>query len=207
MFRALPILGLMLIGVACSGDGAPAGFTPVDSTAIEDSLRFLRPAADAPALGEREVSFWAVRGETREVRIMYRAAAGAADSVELVRFRVEDRSLVSRPDGTPIADGDSILITLRVVDTLRLITEFLPDGLGFSTSRPARLWLKFGEADPDLNGDGVVNGDDTTLLLALRIWRQEQPGDPWTALPSSVDTVSQEVEADIPGFTRYALSY
>ena len=207
MSRAFPMLGLLLAGAACAGDGAPAGSTPVDSTASQDSLHFLRPAATAPALGERLVSFWAVRGETREVRLMYRARPGAADSVEFARFRVEDRSLVNRPDGTPIAQGDSVLITLQVVDTLKLITEFSPQGLDFSSSRPARLWLKFAEADPDLNGDGLVNADDTALLLALRIWRQERPGDPWSTLSSSVDTVSKEVEADIPGFTRYALSY
>jgi hypothetical protein len=193
--------------MGCAGDGTPAGSTPVDSTAAEDSLHFLHPSASGPALGERQVSFWAVRGETREVRIMYRAPAGGGDSVEFARLRVEDRSLVNRPDGTPIAQGDSILITLQVVDTLRLITEFSPQGLQFSASRPARLWLKFGEADPDLNGDGKVDATDTALLLALRIWRQEHSGDPWSLLPSSVDTVSKEVEADIPGFTRYALSY
>jgi hypothetical protein len=207
MSRAFPMLGLLLAGAACAGNGAPVGSTPADSTASQDSLHFLRPAATAPALGERQVSFWAVRGETREVRLTYRARPGATDSVEFARFRVEDRSLVNRPDGTPIAQGDSVLITLQVVDTLKLITEFAPQGLDFSSSRPARLWLKFGEADPDLNGDGLVNEDDTALLLALRIWRQEQPGDPWSMLSSSVDTVSKEVEADIPGFTRYALSY
>ena len=207
MSRTFPLLGLLLAAAACGGDGAPAGSTPVDSTASQDSLHFLRPAAAAPALGERQISFWAVRGETREVRLMYRARPGATDSVEFARFRVEDRSLVNRPDGTPIAQGDSVLITLQVVDTLQLITEFSPQGLAFSSSRPARLWLKFAEADPDLNGDGVVNADDTALLLALKIWRQEHPGDPWSTLPSSVDTVSKEVEADIRGFTRYALSY
>jgi hypothetical protein len=207
MSRLVPILGLVLFGVACSGDGTPAGSSPMDSTAVQDSLHFLHPAAAAPALGERQISFWAVRGDTREVRIMYRAPAGGRDSVEFARFRVESRSLVNYPDGTPIAQGDSVLITLQVVDTLRLITEFSPQGLEFSASRPARLWLKFGEADPDLNGDGKVDSTDTALLLALRIWRQEHPGDPWSLLPSSVDTTSEEVEADIPGFTRYALSY
>ena len=207
MSRPFPILGLVLVGVACAGDGNPVGSTPADSTAVQDSLHFIRPAASAPPLGERQVSFWAVRGDTREVRLMYRARAGGTDSVEFARLRVESRSLVNRPDGTPIAQGDSILITLQVVDTMRLITEFSPQGLEFSASRPARLWLKFGEADPDLNGDGNVDGTDTALLFALRVWRQEQPGDPWSLLPSSVDTVSKEVEADIPGFTRYALSY
>jgi hypothetical protein len=208
MRRPTFLLGPALFVIACSGDGSGGpGPTPQDSTAAQDSLHFLRPAATAPALGTRVVSFYAVRGSTREVRLMYRARPGAPDSSEFARFRVEDRSLVTRPDGSTIAPGDSVLITLEITDTLQYITDFQPAGLKFAAGRPARLWLKFGEADPDLNHDNVVNAVDTALLLALKIWKQEQPGQPWSLLPSSVDTVSKEVEADITGFTRYALSY
>lgn len=138
---------------------------------------------------------------------MYRPVPGAPDSVEFARFRVEDRSLERDPAGTLLADGDSLLITLTIVDTLNFVTDFQPSGLVFNAAKPARLWLKFGEADPDLNNDGIVSAADTTLLFDLRIWKQEQPGQPWTLLPSTVDTVSQEIEADIMGFTRYAVAY
>ncbi len=204
-------LVLLALILACGGDyGTSAsgggGAAPPD-TSLEPGLVFLRPASGAPPLGERQVSFWAVRGESREVRLMYTSLPGQTDSAEFARFRVDARSLVNRPDGTPIAPGDSILISLTIVDTLRFMTDFQPQGLQFAASRPARLWLKFGEADPDLNEDGVVNAADTTLLLGLRIWRQERPGDPWTSLPSVVDTLNQEVEADVSGFTRYAVAY
>ncbi|MDZ4865160.1 MAG: hypothetical protein SGJ01_17205 [Gemmatimonadota bacterium] len=202
------LLALLPLAAAC-GDGATAlpGPTPPDSTAPQDSLHFLRATPASPPLADRIVSFWAVKGERRELRLMYRPAPGAVDSVEFARLRVDDRSLVNRPDGTPLADGDSILITMSVVDTLNLIAEVQPAGLVFSPSRPARLWLKYGEADPDLNRDGLVNAADTALVLALKIWKQEQPGDPWQVLPSTVNLLELEVEADIPGFTRYAVSY
>ncbi len=207
--RGALLLGLLaLIGCGADpGTGAGPGPEPVDSTVNEAGLHFLRPAATAPPLASRVQSFWAVRGEAREVRLMYQPRPGAADSVEFARFRVESRSLVQDQFGQPVAPGDSILITLSISDTLRLITEFQPAGLVFSPSRPARLWLKFGEADPDLNNDGIVSAADTSLLLDLSIWRQERPGDPWALLASMVDTVEQEVEADIPGFTRYAVAY
>jgi hypothetical protein len=138
MRRWTLLCALLPLATAC-GTGADTipGPNPVDSTAAEDSLHFLRPALTAPPLADRVVSFWAVRGQRRELRLMYRPAPGAVDSVEFARFRVDDRSLVNRPDGTPIAQGDSILITLSVVDTLQLITEFQPAGLVFSNSRPA----------------------------------------------------------------------
>lgn len=210
--RFVPLTALAAIVVACSSAGDGSGGTgpgpvPTDSTVAEDSLRFLRPALAAPPFALRTVSFWAVRGQRREVRLMYQPASGQADSVEFVRFRVDQKSLVTDSAGQPLASGDSVLITLSISDTLRLITEFQPAGLTFNPKEPARLWIKFGEADPDLNHDGLVTAADTTLLLGLQIWKLEQPGEPWTLLPSTVDTVSQEVEADVPGFTRYAVAY
>ncbi len=208
MRASLPLVLAAL--TACGPDRAATpspGPNPLDSTVTEAGLHFLRPAPLAPPLAGRVQSFWAVRGESREVRLMYQPRPGEPDSVEFARFRVDSRSLVNDQFGQPLPMGDSVLITLSVSDTLRLITEFQPAGLVFSPARPARLWLKFGEADPDLNNDGIVSAADTSLLLDLSIWRQEQPGDPWGLLASSVDTVEQEVEADIPGFTRYAVAY
>lgn len=206
------LIALCLAGAACATGADPAGppggpGPGPDSTVPEGGLHFLRPAQTAPPLAERTVSFWAVKGDRREVRLMYRPLPGMPDSVEFARFRVEDRSLVSDSAGNLLADGDSILITLTIVDTLELVTEFQPSGLVFNPNKPARLWLKFGEADPDLNNDGIVSAADTTLLFDLRIWKQEQPGQPWALLLSTVDTLSQEIEADIPGFTRYAVAY
>lgn len=205
----LALLGAAALACSAGSDGnGGSGPLPNDSTAPGTSLRFLRPASAAPALGERTVSFWAVAGVRREVRLMYQRASGQVDSVEFVRFRVDDKTLTQDSAGNKLATGDSVLITLTVSDTLRLITDFQPAGLVFNPKKPARLWIKFGEADPDLDHDGSVTAADTTLLLGLTIWKQEHPSDTsWTLLPSLVDTLTQEVEADVPGFTRYAVAY
>lgn len=208
--HALLIGALLAVGAGCASDpggGGGIGPVPTDSTVPGDSLNFLRAALTAPPFAERTLGFYAVRGETREIRLMYRPKAGQADSVEFARFRVDAQSLVNDSAGNPIANGDSILITLGVQDTLHLITEFRPSGLVFNPTKPARLWLKFGEADPDLNGDNSVTAADTTLLLSLTIWKQERPTDPWSLVPSTVDLPSQDVEADIKGFTRFAVAY
>lgn len=204
---SLLVLLAVLIGVACSSGSGNGSGGPNDSTLPQDSLTFLRPASSAPPLADRTVSFWAVRGQNREVRLMYRPYSGQHDSVEFARFRVDNTSLVNDSAGNPIAQGDSLLITIGVIDTLHLITEFQPSGLVFNPLKPARLWFKFAECDPDLNHDGLVNAADSTLLASLRIWKQERPGDPWSLLTSQTNFSSQDVTADIPGFTRFAVAY
>jgi hypothetical protein len=205
------VLLTLAVALGCSTDpgaGGNPGTGATDSTLAQDSLHFLRASLSAPPLADRQVSFWAVRGQSREIRLMYRPAGGQADSVEFARFRVESRTLVNDSAGAPIAQGDSLLITLSIIDSLHLVTEFQPSGLVFNPSRPARLWLKFGEADPDLNGDGSVTAADSALIENLSIWKQEHPNDAsWQLVPSTLNMGELEVEADIAGFTRFAVAY
>jgi hypothetical protein len=209
----LPASALLTLAVilGCGTDPGTAGNPgtgATDSTLSQDSLHFLRASLSAPPLADRQVSFWAVRGQSREIRLMYRPASGQTDSVEFARFRVDDRTLVTDSAGQPVAQGDSLLITLSIADSLHLVTEFQPSGLVFNPSRPARLWLKFGEADPDLNHDGAVTAADTALIAQLSIWKQEHPTDAtWQLVPSTINMGSLEVEADIAGFTRFAVAY
>ncbi len=206
--RSCWLVAAILAAIACSQDGDGGSGPGNDSVVqVEDSLTFLRPTPGGPAFGDGTVSFWAVKGQRREARLMYRPLPGAVDSVEFARFRVDDRSLVNRPDGSPLAPGDSILITLTIADSSRLIAGFEPAGLRFNAARPARLALKYGEADPDLDHNGVVNAADTALVATFRIWRQEEPGQPWVSVPSTLSEEALEVEADIFGFTRYAVAY
>ena len=202
----------MAVGVAlaaaCGGGDATA--PPPDSTTTkpESDLHFMHASDSAPPLAQKSITFYAVRGQDREVRLYYHARAGSSDSTEFLRFRVRSGSLVQRPDGTPIANGDSLPITITVADTTRLIVQFEPSGLTFATTDPARLTLKYSEEDDDLNGDGHVDATDLALKPLLGLWRQESPSEPWILLPTSVSLViSDEVEADVPGFTRYAIAY
>jgi hypothetical protein len=173
----------------------------------ESDLAFLRADADAPPLVSVTASFWAVRGQDRELRLSYRPRSGSTDSTEFLRFRVRDGSLTNLPDGLPIALGDSVLITVTVIDLARMIVEFQPAGLLFAREEPAELELRYREADPDYDDDGDVDTDDDRIEQQLSIWRQESIGQPWVQIGGDVRVDTDEVRADLTGFTRYAIAY
>lgn len=190
--RRLAGVALLVLATACGGSTGPGdGGTP------QDELHFLRPAADAPALVSSSVTFWAYRDRDSQGAIWYHKSADQPDSSEFVELRVPSQSIAQ----------DSVQITMTVVDPAHLVVQFEPSGLQFASDRPARLKLKYGEADDDLNGDGIVDAADTALKALLSIWRQEQPGDLWVKVPSTSITLDDDVEADISGFTRYAIAY
>jgi hypothetical protein len=190
--------------IGCSGDIA---IGPEPDSRPTNGLHFLRPASDAPPLANPVVQFYAKRGDNREAFIYYQRRPGRSDSTEFMRFRVHGSALAQRPDGTTIVEGDSILITIRVVDPARLILEFQPSGLRFAASRPAELKIRFAEANDDLDGDGDVDADDSARERELAIWKQEAPGLPWLRMASVVDFSLDEVEADVFSFTGYAIAY
>jgi hypothetical protein len=175
-----------------------------DSTAPTkptDQLNFLRLAPTAPPYLNASDSFWAVKGSSRSIRIYF------ADSTPLLRFTVPSQALLTQPDGTPIANGDSLLIHVTVIDPLHMIVQFEPSGLQFSVSQPAHLRFYFAEADDDVNDDGDVDGADSTAITMLHLWRQESSGLPWMQLSTNINVDDEEVDVDILGFTNYALAY
>ena len=206
---ATTVVGAVLM-MGCGGSSAtpvdpvvpPTGGTP------QASLQFLRPATGT-SLRTDSVSFWAVKGQDREVAMYYRPNSGRSDSVRFLRFRVRNESLLKRPDGTLFAAGDSVRITIRVRDFSKLITDFAPSGLTFSALRPAELRLDFRNADQDFNHDGVVNAADTNLVPTFAIWKQEAVGQPWFKLTSAVEISADlsEVKADVLSFTNHAVAY
>ena len=168
---------------------------------------FLTAAQGAPSIANPVIVFWAKKGVDKRVWMYYHARPGHTDSTRFIEFRVRDKSLKTRPDGTPIANGDSIQITVTLVDTVNLKLDFQPSGLVFSSHDPAVLKLKFSETVRDLNGDGVVDYQDLAIQQTFRIWRRESPLDPWEPLSSIVQNGLDEVQADILGFTGYAAAY
>ena len=175
---------------ACGDD--PTGQRPVPG----DQLVFLRAAENAPPLATTEVSFWATKGEDSEVEIRY------ANGAECLEFRVRDDALLRRPDGSTIAEGDSVRITVRVLDPSRFIFEFLPAGLVFDRREPAELRISYKYADRDFDDDGVIDDDDTDFDFA--IWRQERDNQPWFPVGTARLKDLEELRAEISGFTRYA---
>lgn len=211
--RAVRILcALAFIGAGACQDEPTVPSLPSVPTASDRSTQtltpnFLHPAAGAPSIANPTVSFYAKQGETRQAVMLYHADPGATDSTVFVRFKVGAKSLLTRPDGSRIAAGDSLLITFSLVDPVRLIVDFQPAGLQFDPKDPAELRMSFAETDPDVNGDGVVNQQDTVLTRRFKIWREETTADPWFSLPSDVFLLLHEVEAPVNGFTRYAIAY
>lgn len=168
---------------------------------------FLQSADGAPAIANPVIVFTAVKGRDVTVRMIYqRSRRGGGDDL-FAEFRVSARSLAFRPDGQPIADGESVQITMRVVDAVHGIIDFQPSGLQFSPRDPARLKISYAHADPDLNDDGVVDARDAILRRGLHMICRESPTSPWTPVPSTNDSGDDVVDALIRGFSGYAIEY
>jgi hypothetical protein len=206
--------GLTALGCTMKRDAPTAPPVPAGSSALpsrgDDSAAepsFLRADAASPSIANPVVAFWAKQGEDRRVRMYYHAAAGSPDSTTFLEFRVGKASLNAYPDGRRFATGDSVRITITLVDAERLAVECQPSGLRFSTQEPARLKMSFDHADADVNGDGTVNEADVAVERMLRIWRRESDDGPWTSQRSAVEVGIHEVRSDVYGFSGYVIAY
>jgi hypothetical protein len=198
--RTLLVATLLAALSACSDSSGPNDSKP------PAELTIVRLAPSSPPLFNPEASFYAVRGEDRETRIFFQNEQGGAGE-EYLRLRVNAPSLRARPDGTPFAQGDSILITVRVVDPAQMLFEMEPSGLTFDPAEPAELKIHYDQAGGDLNDDGVVDAEDDSIENTMGIWRQESPGDPFVRVGTAVVKDLEEAEAELLGFSRYALAY
>ena len=196
----LSLASLLLLG-ACKSDG------PTDNQIRED-INFLNSAPDAPPLGQQTLTFDAVQGQDTEVFMWYRRRPERADSSKLLRFRIRDDAQIRLPNGTALAPGQSVRITITVTDPQRLIVDFQPTGLRFENDdEPAQLNLWYIEQDHDFNDDGVVNSTDASIEQTLAIFRRENATAPWVRLTSRVVAESDEVEAILHGFSNYVIAY
>ena len=180
---------------------------PPSELRTTEQLHFLRTRLDAPPLSSSTASFYAKRGSDRGVAVYFRPRAGSTDSTRLLDFRVPSGSLLLRPDGRPFAPGDSVLITIRVTDPVRMIIAFEPSGLKFSSVSPAQLELSFSNADDDVNDDGNVDAQDEEARKMLSVWVQEAPGGLWARVKSALFLDLRELQGGIAGFSGYAAAY
>ena len=187
----------VLVALAACGD------SPNEPRRGTEDLNFLRLAENAPELAVTAVTFTHVQGVDSEERIYF---VGQPSDDEFLRFRIDDDTRVRRPNGSLLLPGESIDITIRIVDMDRLIFEFEPSGLRFE-GRPAELKLDFEAADDDLDDDGDIDDEDLAARRALSWWRQEAPGLPWFRMASFVFDEIDEIEADVFGFTNYVVAY
>jgi hypothetical protein len=181
--------------------GCESSTEPEDEVRNDDELTFVRFADEAVPLLVRQASFWAKRGEDRELVMRY------ADGEDFLEFEVDEDSLERYPDGRLFQPGDSVLITVTVDPANRFLFTFEPAGLKFRDSDPAELEIEFRRRDGDLNGDGVVDARDEALKRDLRVWQQERPGTPWTPLGIlRFELDDDEIEVEVGSFTGFALA-
>jgi len=200
--RLLLLVAPLVALLACSDSSSP---DDGDSKPPAD-LSIIGLPDDAPPLYNPEASFYAVKGQNAEARIYFQNDQGGPGD-EYLRLRVDGPSLQARPDGTPIAEGDSVLITIRVVDPAQMLFEMEPSGLTFSPDEPADLKIRYEEAHGDLNDDGHVDGTDDDIESTMGIWRQETASDPFVRVGTAVIKELEEADAELTGFSRYALAY
>ena len=198
---AAGVWALALLVTSCGDGTSPAVVRPTSD------LHFIQRAPDAPEFADTTVTFWVKNNVDNEIRVRFAPLAGSTQNEDYVRFRVRAGSLARYPDGRPFGPTDSVLITLRVVDFAHMIVDFQPSGLRFSTARPARLTFEYNHANHDFDGDGDIDADDARDETLLSVWRQEAGDQPWLKVPSALSVDLDEVEADITGFTGYALAY
>jgi hypothetical protein len=203
------LFGLLLAMVLVGCDEATGLTDPTPpastNTAVDDSLWILRFAQDAPPLADTVVSFWAVKGDNREVEIRYLPTESYRGGTCLY-FKVPGDALLRSPDGRLYQRGDSVRITIRVVRTTQYNFEFAPAGLQFSADKPAELRVYYDWMNRDINGDGRVDDEDERLFERLGFWRQERPGERWSTVQTEREPSFKRARAEIRGFTRYAMA-
>jgi hypothetical protein len=153
------------------------------------------------SLDQYTVSFWAVRGESRSVRINYSDVNGDTSNPFLT-LSISDP--VFAPEQGEIAVGDSVLITVTV-DTVRIGVSLQPDGLQFGT--PSELTINYGGAGGDLNGDGAADSTDGYIeQKLLGLWYREGTEE-WTQVPAIHSLENKSFLSYLPHFCEYELSF
>jgi len=171
------------------------------------SLNYLHLAPTAPPLCADSVGQWFVKdpqGSDQELALQFpengnlgNCAAGSNE--DFIRIKVDKDGLSKRPDGSVIADGDSVFISIVWVGgDSTLLFELQPGGLVFNPARPTELKIGFGESE---------EVSDTGVISQIAIWRQATLADDFVKLNSNTLDVEQELEVKINGFSRYAIAY
>ena len=203
-------VSLAVAATACSGDlvtSSPLGPTEIPAPAL--NILSLAPGTP-PVAGT--VTFFATKGRRSVGRVYLENGQGGSEhrredddgdtrGREYLRLTIDRNSLLARPDGTPIADGDSVLITIRVADPARILFELDPAGLMFHPDAPAELRIRYDVAGEDLDHDGRHTSRDDGLPDHLAIWRQADLNAAFVRLPSQVSRSERN------GFSRYEIAY
>jgi hypothetical protein len=199
--RLISFAAATLLVTAC-GSSDPAD----DDIRPPGELSIVRLASTSPPLVSPVDSAYCKKGADCEISIYFQDEVGGQGE-EYLRLRVDAPTLLERPDGTPFAVGDSILIRVSVVSPDSILFDLQPTGLKFDPDVPAELRIHYDHADDDLDEDGDVDEEDDLIEQELDIWRQEAPGEPFVRVGTAHSAELEEIEAELTSFSRYAIAY
>lgn len=199
--RPLYVAAMLLAASAACSDGTAPDVVP------DNSLNFVRQDPSAPPLVAVTDSFWAKVGDGRELKLYYQGATAADSGEEFLRFEVPGDGLSRWPDGSLFQPGDSVLITVTVVDPLEFVFRFEPSGLEFSTQHPARMKVRYVNSDHDFDGDGDEDAVDDDIEQHLDLWHQPEPGGSWRRVGAVRFSELDELDANIGSFSQYAVAW
>ncbi len=197
----------VLTGVACASSstseqtGTPPGL-----------LNVLRLPPTAPPLCADSVGAWFLKtasGGEKEIALQFAEGGGscAGETEDFLRLKLSGNTLATMPDGTPIANGDSVFISVKWVGSDSILFEMKPSGLKFNPSAKAELKIEYGELGGDLNEDGNHDAEDDSIEAQIDIWRQEAPGEDFFRIGTGKVEEADEIEAKLTGFSRFMIAY
>jgi len=193
----------LLAGVAVAACGENTGPGGVPDARLNIVLQ---DTLSPPLLASRD-SFWAKVSDGRELKLFYQGALPGDSGEEFLRFEVPGDGLYRRPDGTLFQAGDSILITVTVVDPSRFLFAFEPAGLQFDPAHPARLRLRYLNGEKDFNSDGVEDSTDVEIEGELDLWTRTAPGALWFKLGGVKFEDLDEIDANVRTFSQFAVAW
>jgi hypothetical protein len=199
------IIGLAaLLGAAgCSSTTAADAPPPVPTS----QLHFVVQDSLSPPLYTDTASRLFAAGQSGDFRIYYKDPTSGSRGEEFVRFEVPGDGLFRKPDGSAFQPGDTVRISIRVVDAARFVFDFQPSGLQFNPNDPARFKVEYVHANHDYNDDGVVDAADSTIQQQLDIWKNDPPSTMWFKRGSVNFESLEELDANILSFSQYAVAW
>lgn len=197
------IQGLLALAVAgaCSSASGPVSAPPRASVNVVVQDSTYKPLLSAQG------SVYAKVGAAGEVRLVYQGSTPIDSGAELLRFEVPSDGLYRKPDGTSFGPGDSVRITITVVDPKKFLFDFQPAGLQFNPNDPARLKIEYRYANHDFNGDGKIDSTDARIATLLNLWRREPPDSLWFTFGAVKFADLQEFDANVFSFSQYAVAW
>ena len=184
---------------SCTDNTGPGVPTAQVNIVLQDTL--------APPLVATRDSFWAKVSDGREMTLFYQGNSPSDSGEEFMRFEVPGDGLYRKPDGSAFQVGDSILITVTVVDPAKFLFQFEPAGLQFNPAHPAVMKLEYFNSNKDFNDDGVEDSTDAAIETELDMWYQATPTSLWYKIGGVKFEDLDEIEANIRSFSHYALAW